>query len=353
MNTSTRHSQLPIPDHFNPDAVGQVWRVPYEERARQARRWAGLHAIRPAAEDEFKIAFLGVDLQNTFCIPEYELYVGGRSGTGAVDDNRRLVTFLYQNLGQITHIALTLDTHQAIQIFHAIFLIDAQGNHPPANTLVSVEDVVQGRWKFNPAVAPSLGITPEYGQELLESYTRQLKEQGKYDLTIWPYHAMLGSTGHALVSAVEEAVFFHTIARASQPDMIIKGNQPLTESYSVIGPEVQEGPDGRVLGRKSSRIFEKLQQYDALVIAGQAKSHCVAWTVEDLLADVRQQDESLVRKIYLLEDCCSPVVVPGIVDYTDQADAAFEKFRQAGINLMRSDQPLSTWPGIAGHISSA
>ncbi len=30
----------------------------------------------------------------------------------------------------------------------------------------------------------------------------QLKQHGKYDLTIWPYHVMLGSIGHALVAAV-------------------------------------------------------------------------------------------------------------------------------------------------------
>jgi len=30
-----------------------------------------------------------------------------------------------------------------------------------------------------------------------------------------------------------------------------------------------------------------------------------------------------VEKVYLLEDCTSPVVIPGVIDYTDLADAAF------------------------------
>jgi nicotinamidase-related amidase len=101
-----------------------------------------------------------------------------------------------------------------------------------------------------------------------------------------------------------------------------------------------------VLGKKDSDIFEKLRHFDALVIAGEAKSHCVAWTVEDLLNELRAQDESLAGKIYLLEDCTTPVVAPGIVDYTEQADAAFERFEQAGMHRVLSTDPIETWPGI-------
>ena len=71
---------------------------------------------------------------------------------------------------------------------------------------------------------------------------------GKYKLTIWPYHAMLGGIGHALVPAVEEAIFFHSVARRSQPDFQQKGHSPLTEHYSVLGPEVTRGPDDELLG---------------------------------------------------------------------------------------------------------
>jgi nicotinamidase-related amidase len=84
----------------------------------------------------------------------------------------------------------------------------------------------------------ALGISAEYGQRYLHHYTRRLKEGGKYDLTIWPYHAMLGGIGHALVSCIEEAIFFHTMARQSQPDFQVKGRNPLTENYSVLRPEV-------------------------------------------------------------------------------------------------------------------
>src|ERR671918_3243052 len=112
--------KLSLPPHFNPHRVGEVWRVPYQERAEAARGWARAHNISPAASDAFRICLVAVDVQNTFCIPGFELYVEGRSGTGAVDDNRRVCEFIYRNLNSITQIIPTMDTHQAMQIFHSI-----------------------------------------------------------------------------------------------------------------------------------------------------------------------------------------------------------------------------------------
>jgi nicotinamidase-related amidase len=340
---------LALPPHFDPDRVGEVWRVAYEDRAAEAQAWAVKHGLTAAATDSFRVALLAVDVQNTFCIPGFALFVGGRSGVGAVEDNRRLVEFVYRNLGAITQILPSLDTHQAMQVFHAIWLIDENGNHPQPYTLVTAEDVELGRYRVNPAVADALGLDRDYAERHLAFYTRRLAEGGKYDLTIWPYHAMLGSIGHALVSSVEEATFFHTIARYSNPEFQVKGDKPLTEHYSILGPEVTEGPDGDRLGAKNQALIDKLMTFDAVVVAGQAKSHCLAWTVDDLL----QHDEMrvLAERIYLLEDCTSPIVVPGVVDYTDEADAAFERFAAAGMHVVRSTDPVESWPGIGGHVT--
>jgi len=337
-----------VPPHFDPDRVGEVWRVDYERRARDAAAWAAEHDIRPASEDSPRVCLLAVDVQNTFCIPGFELFVGGRSGTGAVDDSRRLCEFVYRNLGTITQVLPSLDTHHAMQVFHAIWLVDEAGNHPEPYTLVSAEDVESGRWRVNEAVADALGLDRGYAARHLAHYTRALAGGGKYDLTIWPYHAMLGGIGHALVPAVEEALFFHSIARYSQPEFQVKGDQPLTEHYSMLGPEVTEGPDGERLGGLNTALIEKLLEFDAVVVAGQAKSHCIAWTIDDLLEDetVRLQ---LAERTYLLEDCTSPVVVPGTVDYTDEADAAFERYAEAGMHVVQSTTPIEQWPISAGY----
>jgi nicotinamidase-related amidase len=155
---------------------------------------------------------------------------------------------------------------------------------------------------------------------------------------------MLGGIGHALVSAVEEAVFFQAIARNSQTQFEIKGNNPLTENYSALRPEILDGADGRPIAQKNTRLIQQLLAFDIVVIAGQAKSHCVAWTVDDLLTEIQLADPNLAKKVYLLEDCTSPVVVSGVVDYTKQAEDAFQRFAAAGIHLVKSTQPIDSWP---------
>jgi nicotinamidase-related amidase len=93
---------------------------------------------------------------------------------------------------------------------------------------------------------------------------------------------------------------------------------------------------GELLGKHDQRFIQQLQEYDRLIIAGQAKSHCVAWTVSDLLDDIKLADPELAKKVYLLEDCSSPVVVPGVVDHTDAANAAYASFASAGMNIVKS-----------------
>jgi len=339
-------SVLPIPAHFDAARVGEVWRVDYARRAGEAEAWAHAHRVGPAARDRARIVLLLVDCQNTFCVPGFELFVGGRSGNGAVDDNTRLCEFLYRNLASITHVAVTMDTHLAIQIFHPIFWIDQAGRHPTgAATVITADDVERGVWKVNPAVASSVadGDVDRLTAHALH-YVRSLAAR-RYPLMIWPYHAMLGGIGHALVSAVEEATFFHSLARETAPRFEVKGDNPLTEHYSVLSPEVLEGADGRPIGRKNDAFIEYLLAADAVIVAGQAKSHCVAWTVSDLLSEIQTRDPRLARKIYLLEDCTSPVVVPGVVDFTEQADEAFAAFAGAGMHRVRSTDRVEAWPG--------
>jgi len=339
--------QLPIPPHFNPDAMGKVWRVPYQARAEEAAAWAKRHSIPPTAADKKRVCLVIVDCQNTFCIPEFELFVGGRSGKGAVEDNVRLCEFIYRNLGVITEIVPTLDTHTAMQIFHPVFWVNQAGEHPKPHTVISLEDVEQGAWRANPDVAPSvLHGDAKTLQRHAVHYVRKLTERGKYPLMVWPYHSVLGGIGHALVSSVEEALFFHCLARKSQTRFEIKGDNPCTEHYSVLYPEVREGADGEPLLQKEGGLLIGLLSFDAVIIAGQAKSHCVAWTIDDLLTEVKARNPKLVEKVYLLEDCTSPVVVPGVVDFTDQASAAFHRFADAGMHVVRSTDPIDKWPGV-------
>lgn len=325
-----------IPSYFTPKSLETFYRVPYLERATAAKEWKERHKITPSSNDSEKIALLLIDVQNTFCLPEFELYVGGRSGKGAIEDNIRLCEFIYKNLGKITSIFPTLDTHAALQIFHPLFWNDASGNHPAPSTIIQAEDVRSGKWKVNPHAATSAAPYEELSAYALH-YVEKLSHDGKYPLIIWPYHAMQGGIGHALVSAVEEAIFFHSIARSTKVHMEIKGDNFLTENYSVLAPEVREDHKGRSIAKKNTAFVETLLSYDKIIIAGQAKSHCVAWTIDDLLAEIKERDPKLAEKVYLLDDCSSAVVIPGVVDFTDDAEAAYQRFAKAGMKRVTTD----------------
>jgi nicotinamidase-related amidase len=339
--------ELPLPDHFDPGKVGEVYRVAYQERAREAVKFRETHRILPSASDRKSVGLLLVDFQNTFSVPGFELFVAGRSGRGAVDDAARLSEFLYHNLGTISRIHATMDTHSAFQIFHPAFLLDEEGGHPAPMTAISLDDVAAGRFRVSPEAAGALafGDAAFLDRHLLH-YCRLLSREGKYRLMVWPYHAILGGVGHALVPAVEEAVFFHTIARESQASFELKGASPLTENYSVLRPEVLEDEAGNEIAPRNDALLEKLLSYDALIVAGQAKSHCVSWTVSDLLEEIRRRNGDLAGRVYLLEDCMSSVVVPGVADFTEDAERAFREFAASGMHRVRASDPMDTWPGF-------
>ena len=380
-------SSLPVPGFFDRDRVGDVWRVPYAQLAIEAQQWSRQHQIRPASTDRPRIALLMIDVQNTFCTPDFELFVGGRSGRGAVDDSCRLCEFIYRNLPYLTELIPTLDTHGAMQIFHPIFWVDSQGNHPEPLTNITWEDVQQGRWRPNPNLAATMtdrslenawfDTVSEYnslgeiraGVEHQDQesncdrkssldlpnyalhYTKTLHDLAKYPLTIWPYHSILGGIGHAMVSAVEAACFFHAIARHAPTRFELKGGHPLTENYSILQPEVLTDQQQRAIAQKNTALIDRLLTFDAVLIAGQAKSHCVAWTIADLLAEIQAHRPSLAKHVYILEDCMSSVVVPGIVDFTEMANETFQKFAEAGLNLVPSTEPIEHWPGFASLVA--
>ncbi len=348
----------PIPSHFDAATVGSIWRVPYQARAAEARTYAQAHNLSPAHTDKARVCLLAIDVQNTFCLPDFELFVGGRSGIGAVEDTQRLCEFVYRHLDVITEIVPTMDTHAATQIFHALFWVNSAGEHPEPMTSIAFEDIEAGKWQVNPAVAaslahagghsrdPKINATPSVPADIeafARHYAKQLSGNGKYPLTIWPYHSMLGGIGHALVPAFEEACFFHNIARTSQTRFEAKGDNPLTENYSILSPEVLNNEANQPIAQKNNRLIQHLLGFDAVIIAGQAKSHCVAWTVSDFLAEIRAVDPALASKVYLLDDCSSPVVVPGVVDFTAAAEETYHQFAKAGMNLVTSVSPLSSW----------
>jgi len=305
----------------------------YIERADVVAEAAALDKERfdvtPAAHDKTRVAVFGIDCQVGFCTPGASLFV-----PGAVDDTRRITEWLYRNLDKITGVHFSMDTHRVFQIFHPAFWRDKDGNHPAPLTPIFHEDVRAGHWV--PLVHPKACL----------EYTKKLEEDGKYVLTIWPYHTLLGGLSHALVPTLMEFSIYHAIARTHQPHFETKGTHAMTENYSVLSPEVT-ALDGQSVGQFNTPFFKLLMDYDRIYVFGQAKSHCVLSTLRDMQAHIASVDPSLVKKVYILEDAMSPVPAPNLdplpahLDFPRLADAAIDDFKKAGMHVVTTKTDIS------------
>lgn len=341
---------LPIPDFFDPKRAAEwSYRPDAAQLATAAADWRAQHRIKPSAAAELRVHLLLIDVQKDFCFPEGTLYVAGRSGRGAIDDSRRIAELVYRNLDVVTDITTTLDTHLAYQIFFPSFWLDRDGCQLSAFRIITSDQLAGGDVRPNPAMAKWLcGGNYTWLCKQVLHYCQELERAGKYQLYLWPPHCLLGSDGHALAGVVHEARLFHAFARTAQSSVEVKGGNPLTENYSVLRPEVLSRFDGAALAQRNTQFVQTLLAADAVVIAGQAASHCVKSTIDDLLGEIAAQDPKLASKVYLVTDCMSAVTVPDgkggfAADFTAQADGALHKFADAGMHLVKSTDPIDSW----------
>ncbi len=304
-----------FPGFYNPRRVGSLFYPDYGAIAAEA----SAANLAPATQDKENIHLVIIDMQVDFCHADGSLHV-----PGSVGDIQRLIEFIYTHAGRITNITCSLDSHLPHQIFHPAWWVDEQGNHPAPFTLITYEDIKGGKWR--PLVDPVWST----------KYVKQLEEGAKKVLTIWPYHVMIGSVGNALDPELFSAILWHSLARKTQPTWLTKGTVPQTEHYSIIQPEIPV--TSHPLGGKNKAFLDTLAGADVILIAGEAESHCVLETVEDLVEDFGSKPEQL-QKIYFLRDCTSPVVHPD-VDFHAIALKQFAAFEKQGVNFINSTDPL-------------
>jgi nicotinamidase/pyrazinamidase len=265
-----------------------------------------------AKDDTERVALLLIDEQVDFIHED-----GALSVAGAIDDTRRTIEWLFANIGRITTIFASLDSHVPIQIFSPSWWVDKMGKHPEPYTLISHEDARMGRW------------IPLYQTQWSMEYTERLEEESRKQLMIWPYHTLLGTAGHSITPALYEAIAYHSAVRQAQPRFITKGTIPHSENYSIFEPEVKLNhlPDGGL----NKALLDELAEYERIYIAGQAKSHCVLESVTSMMRYFDGKPE-IISKIHLLTDGMSSVYSPAI-DFEAFANKTLSQYARHGLKL--------------------
>jgi nicotinamidase/pyrazinamidase len=191
-----------------------------------------------------------IDIQNDF-------HPGGSLAIPtANEDAERTAAFITRNASSIDRIVATLDSHQKLHIAHPGFWTDKEGKHPDPFTIISHQDVVDGKWiprgdiKCPPmhmplidedVVAAKVPLIKDGEVDTLawgKEYTRRLESKGRFQLCIWPEHCLIGSDGHNVVKVVREAMDAWSIKTGRSVEWVEKGQNLFTESYSAICAEV-------------------------------------------------------------------------------------------------------------------
>jgi len=275
-----------------------------------------------------KVHLLIIDPQNDFMdINDAALPV-----TGANDDMDRVADLIDRVGNKLQKIHVTMDSHHLVDIAHPAFWRDQNGNMPDPMTMVSAVSIEDGTW------APRIPVYRQYAID----YARKLEEDSKYVLMVWPAHCLIGSAGHNIQTNLAEALDRWSTTRVRNIDFVTKGTSVLTEHYGALLAEVPIANDPST--QLNARFLQMLQEADIIAVAGEASSHCVKATIEQVAEHIGEEH---IKKFQLLTDCMSPVpavVAPDgtmLADFPAMADAFLNDMQGRGMTLTTADAFLA------------
>jgi nicotinamidase-related amidase len=324
---------------------------------------------------EGKNVLLIIDPQKDFVDINGDGHIPSLGVGNASKDLNLVVDMLKTHADKFHEIHVSLDTHTKTHIAHKGFW---KGGAKDFDSLT-----VEGTENDPVFKAGEIVVTP-YDNRLNKSaykYIKTLTQKNKTDSTkpyplIWPDHCIFDDgTGtptegwkiyKPLADALEKLnnkVFYHE-----------KGTNDLVEMYSIFSSEVpfsevstQEAlevypkyenatvpdPNNIINQLNKTRNYNtnfnfKLFKYlmgdggeNKVFVCGEAKSHCVKTSLEDMIAHCEQSGGRRFKasKIYAIENMMSNIVAP--YDYTNDSNNAFAKMKEKGLNIVQSNS-LST-----------
>lgn len=246
---------------------------------------------------------------------------------GALHDMARVAGLIRRVDKRFDDIHVTFDSHRHIGIERPPFWRDQRGKRPAPFTIITHDDVKNGIW------APRAS---RYREHALK-YTAALEASGKYQLMVWNPHCEIGTWGHNVVDVLMTELHRWEDENFAAVDYVVKGTSFLTEHYGALMAEVPMDDDPST--QLNTGLISTLQDADVVGIAGEASSHCVKTTVEQIADNIG--DEHL-KKLHILTDCMSPVPqTPGGPDFPKIAEAFLQSMAGRGLVLSDSKSFLS------------
>ena len=271
-----------------------------------------------------------IDPQNDFCdLPAGWCPVDPVSGeriapalpvAGAHADMGRLAAFIRGAAAALDGITVTLDSHNRLHIAHPTFWQTGEGGPVAPFTPITAREVRAGA--FRPR-------DPSAGERAL-AYLDALEAGGRYTLMVWPVHCEIGTWGHAVHADVRAAYNAWEVERLKVVRKVAKGSNLWTEHYSALQAEVPDRTDAHT--QLNRALLDALDTADRLIIAGEAGSHCVKATVEDI---VNHLPGDRAERLVLLTDCMSAVT-----GFAAQQDAFLRGMAKRGARLTTSTELL-------------
>lgn len=274
-----------------------------------------------AIENEKKKILLIIDPQNDF-------HEGGTLAVpNAVEDAKKIAKLIESR--KFDEIHVSLDTHTDKHIGHSGFY---KPSYEPFKEFKTNTD----------NLVPSDEELPE---DYLRKYNDKHMEKRNLNFNLWPLHCIEKTDGHKIHPIINDAL----TVKENIVKYHIKGQNELTEMYSIFSATVDpselkfdnennlksyfrydgEYKDNPYNGTGYKReegvytyeeackmvnlatdmnnglIKNLLGENNDVYVCGQARSHCVADSIIDLLS-YKEKNNSL-SEIYLIEDCSSPV----------------------------------------------
>lgn len=269
---------------------------------------------------------LVIDPQNDFCDVPAELYgkaPGEQPALAVPGAHANMVTlsrFVRAHGMHVDEVAVTLDSHHFVGIERPTFWKTAEGGEVAPFTTIKLADVQAGR--FLPRDAEQLPA--------VLAYLEQLQLRARYDLTVWPVHCVIGTWGHQVHPFVLKALGEWERAKQKASYMVFKGTNPMTEHYSAVAAEVTV-PEDLESTYRNHKLIKWAADAHVLLVAGEAGSHCVKATLDDLLSMAFLRAKG--TEVIVLEDCISPV--PG---FEKNYDDWLARLAEEGVHRMTTQE---------------